>query len=174
VLASQTISSLANSPAYQPQTDISGAQTVLTTNQGSSTDYSGTIGGTGTLRKVGSTTLTLSGSASNALKLQVAGGVVELNKFGPVNAVQTITGRWFASVQGGTFMPGVSEDLVRRMSGWGAAGVGQSSWGPTVYGIVDGERAGADLADRVRHAIGSTGAVYEGPFRADGACVRQV
>jgi autotransporter-associated beta strand protein len=92
VRASQTISSLANSPAFQPQTDISGALTVLTTNQGSSTDYSGTIGGTGTLRKVGSTTLTLSGGTSNALNLQVAGGVVELNKLGPgANAVQTIS-----------------------------------------------------------------------------------
>jgi beta-ribofuranosylaminobenzene 5'-phosphate synthase len=87
-----------------------------------------------------------------------------------LNAVQQITGGWFAAAQGGTFAPGARE-LVRRMSEWGAAGVGQSSWGPTVYGIVDGERAGAALAGRVRDAIGSSGAVYEGPFRTDGACV---
>jgi len=91
-----------------------------------------------------------------------------------LSAIQEITGRWFASVQGGTFAPGPSEDLVRRMSEWGAAGVGQSSWGPTVYGIVDGERAGAELADRVRSAMGTRGAVYEGPFRAEGACVSRV
>jgi predicted sugar kinase len=90
-----------------------------------------------------------------------------------LSAIQTITGRWFASVQGGTFAPGPSADLIARMPEWGAAGVGQSSWGPTVYGIVDGERAGADLAGRVRSAIGSKGAVYEGPFRAEGACVRR-
>jgi beta-RFAP synthase len=88
-----------------------------------------------------------------------------------LNAIQTITGRWFASVQGGTFAPGPSADLVQRMSDWGAKGVGQSSWGPTVYGIVSGERTGAELAGRVRAAIGSRGAVYEGPFRTEGASV---
>jgi beta-RFAP synthase len=88
-----------------------------------------------------------------------------------LSAIQTITGRWFASVQGGTFAPGPSAELVRQMSSWGAAGVGQSSWGPTVYGIVDSERAGVELAGRVREAIGSHGVVYEGPFRTQGACV---
>ena len=90
---------------------------------------------------------------------------------GALSAIQTITGRWFASVQGGTFAPGPGADLVRQMTEWGAAGVGQSSWGPTVYGIVDGERAGAALADRVRATMGTRGAVYEGPFRSRGACV---
>jgi beta-RFAP synthase len=85
--------------------------------------------------------------------------------------IQTITGRWFAPVQGGTFASGASEELVRRMSEWGAAGVGQSSWGPTVYGIVDGEAAGQGLAERVGAAIGGSGSVYEGPFRAEGARV---
>jgi beta-RFAP synthase len=91
-----------------------------------------------------------------------------------LSAIQTITGRWFASVQGGTFAPGPSADLVRQMPEWGAAGVGQSSWGPTVYGIVDGERAGAALADRVRGAMGSHGVVYEGPFRTQGACLSRI
>lgn len=85
--------------------------------------------------------------------------------------LQRITGRWWASVQGATFAPGPSEELVRRMAEWGAAGVGQSSWGPTVYGIVDGETAGAKLADRVRAFLGAAGTVYEGPFRTDGARV---
>ena len=55
---------------------------------------------------------------------------------------QVVTGRWFASVQGGVFARGPSEELVRRLAEWGARGVGQSSWGPAVYGIVDGEEAG--------------------------------
>ena len=88
-----------------------------------------------------------------------------------LSAVQSITGRWFASAQGGTFAPGLGADLVRRMPTWGAAGAGQSSWGPTVYGVVEGESAGAQLAERVREAVGSLGAVYEGPFRTEGACV---
>jgi len=88
-----------------------------------------------------------------------------------LSAIQTITGRWFAPTQGGTFASGQSEALVRRMLEWGAAGVGQSSWGPAVYGIVDGEAAGLELAERVRTAMGGAGSVHEGPFRAEGARV---
>jgi len=85
--------------------------------------------------------------------------------------IQEMTGRWFAPVQGGTFAPGASEALVRHMREWGVAGVGQSSWGPAVYGIVAGEAAGASLADRVRAAWGGTCAVYEGAFPTYGARV---
>jgi beta-ribofuranosylaminobenzene 5'-phosphate synthase len=90
---------------------------------------------------------------------------------GALSAIQEITGRWFAPVQGGTFAPGPSETLVRRMREWGASGVGQSSWGPTVYGIVEGDDAGRRLADQVREAMGAGGTVYEGPFRTEGARV---
>ena len=96
----------------------------------------------------------------------------DLARFGPaLNEIQSITGRWFAPAQGGTFTPGPTEELVRRMTEWGAVGVGQSSWGPTVYGIVDGEEAAVGLAGRVRAALGSSGTVYDGPFRAEGARV---
>jgi beta-RFAP synthase len=85
--------------------------------------------------------------------------------------IQTITGRWFAPAQGGTFASGESEELVRRLSEWGAAGVGQSSWGPAVYGIVEGEEAGQRLADRARGAMSPGGSVHAGPFRTEGARV---
>jgi beta-RFAP synthase len=91
-----------------------------------------------------------------------------------LSAIQAIVGQWFAQVQGGTFASGRSEALVRLMSECGAVGVGQSSWGPTVYGIVDGEEAGARLAARVTAALGAAcdeGHVYWGPFRVDGARV---
>jgi beta-ribofuranosylaminobenzene 5'-phosphate synthase len=97
----------------------------------------------------------------------------DLRTFGDaLTAVQTINGRWFAAVQGGTFSPGASAELVRRMSEWGASGVGQSSWGPAVYGIVDGDDAGARLVERVRGALDAlavAGSVYCGPFRTAGA-----
>jgi len=96
----------------------------------------------------------------------------DLARFGPaLTEIQSITGRWFAPVQGGTFTPGPTAALVRRMVEWGASGVGQSSWGPTVYGIVEGEDAGRQLADRVRVELGPTGRVYEGSFRTEGARV---
>lgn len=95
----------------------------------------------------------------------------DLATFGAtLSEVQRITGRWFASVQGGTFAPGPSAALVRRMAGWGAAGVGQSSWGPAVYAVVEGDDAAAALTGHAREALG-TGAVYDGPFRDRGACV---
>lgn len=96
----------------------------------------------------------------------------DLGAFGAaLTQIQEITGRWFAAVQGSTFAPGRSEELVRRMAEWGAPGVGQSSWGPTVYGIVEGEGAARRLADRVRDALHGAGRVYEGPFRDEGARV---
>ena len=103
-----------------------------------------------------------------ALLPAVADG--DLATFGAaLSAIQAINGRWFAPVQGGTFAPGPSEELVRRMAEWGASGVGQSSWGPAVYGIVDGEQAGLTLAERVRGVLGAAGTVYQGPFRTEGA-----
>lgn len=96
----------------------------------------------------------------------------DLASFGAaLSEVQEITGRWFAPVQGGAFAAGASAALVGRLVEWGAAGVGQSSWGPAVYGIVEGSEAGARLAARARAALGGTGSVYEGPFPDRGARV---
>jgi len=105
-----------------------------------------------------------------ALLPAIAAG--DLATFGAaLSDVQETTGRWFAPVQGGTFAPGIAGSLVRRMAEWGAAGVGQSSWGPAVYGIVDGDAACRELADRVRGALGSAGTIYAGTFRTEGARV---
>lgn len=100
----------------------------------------------------------------------------DLAAFGDaLTEVQQITGRWWASVQGAPFAPGPAQELVTRMTEWGARGVGQSSWGPTVYGIVDGAEAAAALAGQVRSMFRSSGAssgtVHEGPFRSEGARV---
>jgi beta-RFAP synthase len=94
----------------------------------------------------------------------------DIEAFGAaLTEIQEATGRWFAPVQGGVFAPGPSAALVRWMRKWGALGVGQSSWGPSVYGIVEGEAAGARLAKQLRAEVGSTCAVYEGSFPAEGA-----
>jgi beta-ribofuranosylaminobenzene 5'-phosphate synthase len=96
----------------------------------------------------------------------------DLLQFGrALTEVQEVTGQWFASAQGGTFASGPSRALVRQLAEWGATGVGQSSWGPTVYGIVDGGEAASRLVDRVRTVLGSTGRVFEGTFRSEGARV---
>jgi predicted sugar kinase len=57
------------------------------------------------------------------------------------------------------------------MAGWGAEGVGQSSWGPAAYGLVESADTAVDLARRVRAAMGESGAVFQGGFAAQGAQV---
>ena len=96
----------------------------------------------------------------------------DLPAFGAaLTEVQRVTGGWFAPAQGGTFARGPGERLIAEMQAWGAAGVGQSSWGPAVYGIVGDPDAGAALAARVRRAVGDDGDVYESPFSQTGARV---
>jgi beta-RFAP synthase len=96
----------------------------------------------------------------------------DLSAFGrALTEIQELTGRWFAPAQGGTFAPGQSAALVQHLRQSGASGVGQSSWGPAVYGIVEGEDAALRLTDHVRQMLGARGSVYEGPFRMDGARV---
>jgi len=88
-----------------------------------------------------------------------------------ITEIQRINGRWFAPAQGGPFASGPSTELISKMSEWGAAGVGQSSWGPAVYGIVDGNDDAAQLADSVRRLLNGSGAVYVNEFAATGARV---
>jgi beta-RFAP synthase len=85
--------------------------------------------------------------------------------------IQRVTGRWFASVQGGMFSRGPSEEAVRQMIQWGVPGVGQSSWGPAVYGIVDGEEAARVLADRLRGVAPADTPIHVGSFASTGARV---
>jgi beta-RFAP synthase len=96
----------------------------------------------------------------------------DLTSFGAaLTEVQRITGGWFAPAQGGRFSAGLTEELVERMAKFGAAGVGQSSWGPTAYGLAPHPDAGRDLAQRVRAFLGERGQVIETPFAARGALV---
>jgi beta-RFAP synthase len=85
--------------------------------------------------------------------------------------VQRLNGGWFAEAQGGTFAPGGTTQLVTRMLEWGAAGVGQSSWGPTMYGVVEGDDAARELSAVARDALHGAGTVYAGAFPAAGASV---
>ncbi len=96
----------------------------------------------------------------------------DLTSFGAaLTEIQRITGAWFAPEQGGTFARGPSETLVGRLAEWGAAGVGQSSWGPAVYGLVGSVEEGRALAGRAAEVAGPGGQVFEGGFAGSGARV---
>jgi predicted sugar kinase len=61
-----------------------------------------------------------------------------------------LAGECFAPAQGGPFASQQIEALVERIRAHGVAGVGQSSWGPTVFAIVPTERDGDALAQWLR------------------------
>jgi len=86
-----------------------------------------------------------------------------------LTAIQRVTGAWFAPSQGGIFAPGLGPELIERMAGWGALGVGQSSWGPAVYGLVEGSERGRALAERVAGFLDGRGRVFESGFARHGA-----
>jgi beta-RFAP synthase len=96
----------------------------------------------------------------------------DLAGFGAALAqIQEITGGWFAPVQGDVFASGETRAVVERLRAWGAAGVGQSSWGPAVYGIVGDSGTAGALAAKLRAIIGPGGAVYDTGFSTAGARV---
>ncbi|MFB6170813.1 MAG: beta-ribofuranosylaminobenzene 5'-phosphate synthase family protein [Haloarculaceae archaeon] len=70
----------------------------------------------------------------------------DLDSFGSaVSTFGRLNGAWYVDEQGGVYRPPAGR-LIERLSGARAfAGVGQSSWGPAVYGVT--------AADRVRDAV---------------------
>jgi beta-RFAP synthase len=88
-----------------------------------------------------------------------------------LSEVQEINGRWFSHAQGGTFAPGPTTALISTMRRLGVPGVGQSSWGPAVYGIVDGDARVTTLTDALRREMAGDGAVFCGAFPSTGARV---
>ena len=68
----------------------------------------------------------------------------DADRFGEAVAeIGRLNGAWYTDEQGGVYRPPVGE-LVESLSGSPAVyGAGQSSWGPTVYGVTDAARADA-------------------------------
>jgi beta-RFAP synthase len=60
----------------------------------------------------------------------------DLPRFGvALDSIQEVVGNGFGPVQGGCYSSPESEDIVKALRGLGLHGVGQSSWGPTLYGF---------------------------------------
>jgi beta-RFAP synthase len=66
----------------------------------------------------------------------------DIEEFGKaLTEIDLRTGRCFEKAQGGIHRGKIAEDLVQFMLQCGAYGAGQSSWGPTIYGLVDERNA---------------------------------
>jgi beta-RFAP synthase len=95
----------------------------------------------------------------------------DLEEFGgALTRIQQLVGDAFAEVQGGRFHPRAGA-LVEALLREGAAGAGQSSWGPAVYGLAGSEAAGRALADRMAALVGDDGTVDLVTFDNRGARV---
>jgi len=101
----------------------------------------------------------------------------DLSTFGEsIETVSRLNGAWFADQQGGVYRPAVAPVVESLSSATPVEGAGQSSWGPTVFGITAVQRA-----DRAREAgrraldrADVDGTVRLVPFARDGARVERV
>lgn len=85
----------------------------------------------------------------------VAGDVERFGK--ALTKLQFIVGGYFSKFQKGVFCCEESEYIVNSLLKHGACGAGQSSWGPTVYGVVKGRRKALNILARVLRDIDSKG-----------------
>lgn len=61
----------------------------------------------------------------------------------------SLAGSCFAKVQGSAFGGPRLAGIVKELRSWGVRGVGQSSWGPTIFAALPDEAAAVEIADRV-------------------------
>ncbi|MFZ0090654.1 MAG: hypothetical protein WAL63_14165 [Solirubrobacteraceae bacterium] len=95
----------------------------------------------------------------------------DIDEFGvALTQIQRDIGAMFAAAQGGIFHPRAAP-LVDALLALGVGAVGQSSWGPAVYGIVDGPERAADVADRLRSTAGADTDVRVVDFDRRGAWI---
>lgn len=93
----------------------------------------------------------------------------DLGGFGSaLTQIQRLVGQMFAPEQGQVFAHPVLNQLVEGMLAAGAAGAGQSSWGPAVFGLVDGDLAASKLVAEVAPRV-SDDAVFVTSFDNRGA-----
>lgn len=94
------------------------------------------------------------GRVAHAVLMELLPAVAtgDLDGFGrAAGRVERATGDAFRSAQGGSrFAHEEIEEAVGVLEELGAVGAGQSSWGPTVYGFVEGEEAARGVVEELR------------------------
>jgi beta-RFAP synthase len=83
-------------------------------------------------------------------------------------------GEAFASVQGGTYASAPVAGLTALLRELGCRGVGQSSWGPTVFAVVGGAEEGEELARALCKRTGAAVEIVVSSARNLGAVCRRV
>ncbi len=114
----------------------------------------------------------LVGRVAHLILMVVLPALVEedLTTFGSgLTEVQRLVGEMFRPVQGERFADPLVAELVDELLAFGAAGAGQSSWGPAVYGLVRGEEAARSMVRRVEDRLEGRGVVLATSFNNSGA-----
>ena len=79
----------------------------------------------------------------------------DLDHFGDaLYDLQQIVGRSFAAAQGGVYAHDMLGDVVGFIRAQGVRGVGQSSWGPTLYAVMDDDDQAQQLAEHIQRRFG--------------------
>ena len=90
--------------------------------------------------------------------------------------IQKVVGNFFADVQGGTYASLLSKKIIDFMDDNGAYGVGQSSWGPAVYGLVEDKIQAANLKSEVNSFLKDIGEgrVFIAKANNQGAIIKKI
>jgi len=118
---------------------------------------------------------TLAEKISRLLLMKLLPALVERDvvPFGQaLTEIQRLVGDSFAAVQGSRYANALSERLVDFLLNHGAAGAGQSSWGPTVYALVEGGSQALLLEREAREFLAGHGGGQTFCTRADNCGVR--
>ena len=93
---------------------------------------------------------------SRLVLMQMIPSILEKNitLFGDaMTKLDTIFGDYWAKMQGGTYSHPRIESCVNHLLQNGSYGAGQSSWGPALYGLVDGKAQARELANEMDQFI---------------------
>lgn len=102
----------------------------------------------------------LVGEVSRIVLVKMIPAILErdIEAFGEaMTALDYKFGEYWMRVQRGRFSHPAIEEGVEFLLRAGAYGVGQSSWGPAFYGLVDGERQAREVSERLGELLNSDG-----------------
>jgi beta-ribofuranosylaminobenzene 5'-phosphate synthase len=118
-------------------------------------------------------------SVSRIVLMQMIPAIIEedIKPFGDaMTHLDTIFGDYWQKIQGGTYTHPRIEECVNHLLENGAYGAGQSSWGPALYGLTDGEHQANQLLDEMNGFLnedGNSGSAFITPADNHGARITQ-
>jgi beta-RFAP synthase len=95
-------------------------------------------------------------SISRIVLMQMIPNIIEedIELFGDaMTKMDTMFGDYWQKIQGGTYTHPRIEECVNYLLEKGAYGAGQSSWGPALYGLAEGEPQAKKLLEKVNRFL---------------------